>query len=125
MTPPVSSDAPGASQAAAALAASEVIVRELGAHPRNGWLLIKHGGRVYVRGYTAAMSPGAMAALGKIRIYSGRLDNTGAGGLAYLEPITLRVGSFRFEGAGSETGLSSIVVSDLHPDQYAREKPEF
>jgi hypothetical protein len=125
MTPPVSSDAPGASQAAAALAASEVIVRELGAHPRNGWLLIKHGGRVYVRGYTAAMSPGAMAALGKIRIYSGRLDNTGAGGLAYLEPITLRVGSFRFEGRDPRPASPASSFRTCTPTSTPGRSPSF
>jgi hypothetical protein len=107
--------------------ASKLIVRDLRAARADGsWLLVKHGGTVYVHGYMAPMSPGAMAALGTIRIYSGRLDDRRAGGLAYLEPITLRVrGGFSVHGSGSEGGLSSISVSDLRPDEHAKEKPEY
>jgi hypothetical protein len=100
-----------------------LVVRDPGAHPRaDAWLLVKHGGAAYLRGYTAPASARVLSQ-GTVRLYSFPFDDTGAGGLAYLKPLTLRVGSFAAEDIGSDPGLSGLNVSKLHLDQYAHEKP--
>jgi hypothetical protein len=99
-----------------------LIVSDGEATPSDGsWQLIKHGGAVYVHGYMAAMSPRVLSSVGQVRIYNSPLDNTQIGGMAYLKPVTLRVGNFAYHGIGEEFSLSSIAVSNLRLDQYANE----
>lgn len=64
-------------------------------------------------------------AQGKIQIYNAGPDNTRAGGLSYLTPITLRIGSFVWHGMGSEYTLSHITVSGVRLDEHANENPQF
>ncbi len=102
-------------------AAARVLVTQgrpdTGALTDASWTFTKHDGRLYVHGYMAPRSAGAMR-LGHIPIYNEDLDATGAGGANNSQAVTLPVGGFHLDGFADDGMTKDIVVSDIHPDGH-------
>lgn len=78
----------------------------------TAWTLIKHGGKVYVRGWTLDMSPVVLAKAGA--------DVSTVGDAHFRVPITLPVSGFTVvTDAGSDTLFHAV---NIHLDKHAYEK---
>ncbi len=107
-----------------ALSPASVIVQTLGNSPVMGsWTLVKHDGHIYMRGYMAAMSAQAMAQMKSLQVFSMPYDSSQVNGMAYVKPVTMRLGSFSWQGMSSEAGIPALTVSKLHLDHYGNEHP--
>lgn len=82
------------------------------------WTLIKHGGRVYIRGWMLKMSPKALAANGA-GISAGRTSS-------HVIPVTLPVNGFMEQtpdSSGTQMYSDTVLpVEDVHLDEHAYEK---
>ena len=80
------------------------------------WTLIKHDGKVYVRGWILKMSPAALAQDGA--------DVYAAGAPGYVVPNTLAVQNFTVSSANSPYQYPDAMfhAQDIHLDSHAYEK---
>ncbi len=85
----------------------------------DSWVFTKHDRVLYLHGFTAPRSAGAMQQ-GNIPVLDDKVDETGVGGLNYSERITLAVGHFKVNDFSGQMGdgVQQIVVSDIHPDSH-------
>ena len=88
--------------------------------PRDAWIIIKHDGKVYLRGWTERMSYAAQRAAGKITIYDDPNNNYSPGIDAARVPITIPLDGFKC--VEDQSSINYVLAADVHLDKHAYEK---
>ncbi len=82
----------------------------------DAWTLLKHSGKVYLRGWTMQMSEMARQQAGQMAIYNQKPTENGV----RFVPITLPLDAFKC--ISEQSGNFELVATDIHLDQHAWEK---